>query len=132
MKKLLALLLISPSLLAGWTDLSDGAIKSSVGDNKIVRVDDVVIFWQKVVIKDRNSPIDQLLMRVVISCESDKYAVLNKASYKKGSEVFKDDVPEQSKPIKEGSLLANSANFLCSPPSHSLILDGGLSEDVYQ
>lgn len=133
MKGLLASLLLwsSSCVLAGWTDLSDGAIKSSVGDNKVIKLDDVIIFWQRVGIKNQDSPIDQLLMRVAISCQSSQYAVLHKSSYKKGNEVFKDDNPEQTKPIKEGSLLSNSANYLCAPDSHQLILDQELAREVY-
>jgi len=128
---LIGLLLVSPCVLAGWIELSDGSIKSSVGDNKVVKIDDVVIFWQKVGIKNQGSPIDQLLMRVAISCQSNQYAVLHKSSYKKGNEIFKDDNPEQTKPIKEGSLLSNSANYLCAPDSHQLILDSELAGGVY-
>lgn len=133
MKGLLASLLLwsSSCVLAGWTDLSDGAIKSSVGDNKVIKLDDVIIFWQRVGIKNQDSPIDQLLMRVAISCQSNQYAVLHKSSYKKGTEIFKDDNPEQTKPIKEGSLLSNSANYLCAPDSHQLILDSELAGEVY-
>ena len=133
MKGLLASLLLwsSSCVLAGWTDLSDGAIKSSVGDNKVIKLDDVIIFWQRVGIKNQDSPIDQLLMRVAISCQSNQYAVLHKSSYKKGIEIFKDDNPEKTKPIKEGSLLSNSANYLCAPDSHQLILDSELAGDVY-
>lgn len=131
MKKglLIGLLLVSPCVLAGWIELSNGSIKSSVGDNKVVKIDDVVIFWQKVGIKNQDSPIDQLLMRVAISCRSSKYAILHKSSYKKGAEIFRDDNPEQAKQIKEGSLLSNSANYLCAPDSHQLILDGQLAAD---
>lgn len=128
---LIGLLLVSPCVLAGWVELSDGSIKSSIGDNKVIKLDEVIIFWQKVGIKNQDSPIDQLLMRVAISCQSNQYAVLNKSSYKKGAEVFKDDNPEQPKLIREGSLLSNSANYLCSPPSHSLILDSELAKEVY-
>lgn len=133
MKGLLASLLLwsASCVLAGWTDLSDGAIKSSVGDNKVIKLDDVIIFWQRVSIKNQDSPIDQLLMRVAISCRSSQYAVLHKSSYKKGIEIFKDDNPEQTKPIKEGSLLSNSANYLCAPDSHQLILDQELAGEVY-
>lgn len=133
MKGLLASLLLwsSSCVLAGWTDLSDGAIKSSVGDNKVIKLDDVIIFWQRVGIKNQDSPIDQLLMRVAISCQSNQYAVLHKSSYKKGIEIFKDDNPEQTKLIKEGSLLSNSANYLCAPDSHQLILDSELAGEVY-
>ena len=126
---LIGLLLVSPCVLAGWIELSDGSIKSSVGDNKVVKIDDVVIFWQKVGIKNQDSPIDQLLMRVAISCRSSKYAILHKSSYKKGAEIFRDDNPEQAKQIKEGSLLSNSANYLCAHDSHQLILDGQLAAD---
>lgn len=128
---LIGLLLVSPCVLAGWIELSDGSIKSSVGDNKIIKLDEVVIFWQKVGIRNQDSPIDQLLMRVAISCRSSQYAVLHKSSYKKGIEIFKDDNPEQVKPIKEGSLLSNSANYLCAPDSHQLILDQELAGEVY-
>lgn len=128
---LIGLLLVSPCVLAGWIELSDGEIKSSVGDNKVIKLDDVIIFWQRVGIKNKDSPIDQLLMRVAISCQSNQYAVLHKSSYKKDTEIFKDDNPEQTKPIKEGSLLYNSAKYLCAPDSHQLILDSELAGDVY-
>lgn len=128
---LLGLLIAAPCALAGWTELSDGRLTSSVGDNKIVRIDNVIIFWQKIDFKEGESPIDQLLIRVVASCESYRYSVLHKSSYKLGKEIFKSDDPDEIKTIEQGSLLANSVDFICQPKSTDLILNSPDEREIY-
>lgn len=120
-------LLIGSSAMAGWTELSNGVVKASIGDSKVARVDQVVLFWQRVEIKDKQSPIDLMLMRVMASCESKTYSVINQVSYKEGREAYQNDKPSEQKMINQGSLLATSIEHLCGLNSSDILLNG----DIY-
>ena len=101
------------TVLAGWTNLNEGSLKTSVGDNKIAKVDDVVLFWQQVEIKKLDSPIDKFLLRVMASCGTKDYVVINQVSYKNGNEVYQDDKPTEVKTMKQGSLLGMALEHVC-------------------
>lgn len=119
-------LFICSTAIAGWTELTNGAVKASIGDNKVAKVDQVVLFWQRVEIKDKQSPIDLLLMRVMASCESNHYSVINQISYKDGKEAYQNDKPSEPKPINRGSLLSVSLEHLCGVSASEVILNGEL------
>lgn len=127
MKKLAVVgLLVCSSAIAGWTELSNGVLKASIGDNKVAKVDQVVLFWQRVEINDEKSPIDLMLMRVMASCESNTYSVINQVSYKRGKEAYQNDKPSEQKTINQDSLLATSIDHLCGLSASEIILNGAL------
>lgn len=125
MKKLAVVgLLVCSSAIAGWTELSNGVLKASIGDNKVAKVDQVVLFWQRIEIKDAQSPIDLMLMRVMASCGSHTYSVVNQVVYKNGKEAYKNDKPSEQKTINQGSLLATSIDHLCGLNTSDILLNG--------
>lgn len=127
MKKLAVVgLLVCSSAIAGWTELSNGVLKASIGDNKVAKVDQVVLFWQRVEINNEQSPIDLMLMRVMASCESNHYSVINQISYKNGKEVYQNDKPSEPKPVDRGSLLSVSLEHLCGVSASEAILNGAI------
>lgn len=127
MKKLAVIgLFACSSAIAGWTELSNGVLKASIGDNKVAKVDQVVLFWQRVEINDEKSPIDLMLMRVMASCESNTYSVINQVAYKGGKEAYKNDKPSEQKTINQGSLLATSIDHLCGLSAGDALLNGEL------
>lgn len=125
MKKLAVVgLLACSSAIAGWTELSNGVLKASIGNSKVAKVDQVVLFWQRVEIKNEQSPIDLMLMRVMASCESHTYSIVNQVAYKDGKEAYKNDKPADQKTINQDSLLATSIEHLCSSNASDMLLNG--------
>ena len=72
-KKLLVVVaMLSVPVYAGWDQVSDkDGIKSSVGDKKIVRIADTVVFWQRISKDDGYS-----LLRLLANCGSLEYSVM--------------------------------------------------------
>lgn len=111
MKKiLLAGLLCSVPVSAGWDRVAErDGITASVGDGKITRIADSVVFWQRL-----SKPEGYALLRILADCESYDYAVLNASQYSKDDkELLVDNNPSEVETAKDESLAMAGINRAC-------------------
>ena len=103
-------LLCAIPVSAGWDKVAErDGLTASVGDGKITRIADSVVFWQRISKESGYS-----LLRIMADCDSQEYAVLNASQYDKGGkELLVDNNPSEVEIAKDESLAMAGINRAC-------------------
>lgn len=103
-------LLCAIPVSAGWDKVAErDGLTASVGDGKITRIADSVVFWQRISKESGYS-----LLRIMADCDSQEYAVLNASQHNKmGKELLIDNNPSEVETANDSSLAAAGIDRAC-------------------